>query len=78
SGYFRPSLDPALEAFQTWRLGIDFLAQQCLHWSWSIRHKPILEWRDTDAREFMRFVMRRPHIMYFDDWRATAGVSVTA
>ncbi|MBA1256030.1 hypothetical protein G7021_25585 [Pseudomonas carnis] len=75
------TLDPALEAFQTWRLGINFLAKQCqrpefsprhykivcpvletmMHWSWSIRHKPFLEWQETDAREFMRFVMRLPN-----------------
>lgn len=74
------TLDPALEAFQTWRLGIDFLAKQCqrpeftprhykivcpvletmMHWSWSIRRKPIQEWQETDAREFMHFVMRLP------------------
>jgi len=74
------TLDPALEAFQAWRLGIDFLAKQCqrpeftprhykimcpvletmMHWSWSVRHKPIQEWRETDAREFMHFVMRLP------------------
>lgn len=74
------TLDPALEAFQTWRLGINFLAKQCqrpgfsprhykimcpvletmMHWSWSIRHKPFLEWQETDSREFMHFVMRLP------------------
>lgn len=74
------TLDPALEAFRTWRLGIDFLTKQCqrteftprhykiacpvletmMHWSWSIRHKPIREWLEADAREFMHFAMRLP------------------
>ncbi|HEP9740792.1 TPA: hypothetical protein VDW12_002299 [Pseudomonas aeruginosa] len=74
------TLDPALEAFQAWRLGIEFLAKQCqrpeftprhykimcpvletmMHWSWSVRHKLIQEWQETDAREFMHFVMRLP------------------
>lgn len=31
-----------------------------MHWSWSIRHKSIPEWQETDAREFMHFVMRLP------------------
>lgn len=73
-------LNPTLEAFQTWRHGINFLAKQCqqpkftprhykilcpvletiMHWSWSIRHNPLLEWEETDAREFMHFVMRLP------------------
>lgn len=63
------TLDPVLEAFQTWRLGIYFLAKQCqwpefpprhykiacpvletmMHWSLSIRRKPIQEWQETDA-----------------------------
>ncbi|MFS2161123.1 hypothetical protein ACCD10_27820 [Pseudomonas sp. Pseusp122] len=74
------TLDPALEAFQTWRHGISFLAKQCqqpkftprhykivcpvletiMHWSWSVRHKPLLAWDETDARDFMHFVMRLP------------------
>ncbi|MFA0927966.1 hypothetical protein RA263_08395 [Pseudomonas syringae pv. tagetis] len=74
------SIDAALEPHLTWRLGIDFLAQQCqsakftarhykvlcpviesmMHWSWSIKRKPLTEWQDSDAREFIRFIMRPP------------------
>jgi len=31
-----------------------------MHWSWSIQCKPLSEWQETDAREFMSFVMRPP------------------
>ena len=31
-----------------------------MHWSWSIQCKPLSEWQETDAREFMSFAMRPP------------------
>lgn len=34
------------------------LCYRRMHWIWSIRHKPIQKWRDTDAREFMHLIMR--------------------
>lgn len=36
------------------------ILETMMHWSWSIRCKPFPEWQETDAREFMRFVMRPP------------------
>lgn len=36
------TLDPALEAFQTWRLGIDFLAKQCQRPEFTPRHYKIM------------------------------------
>ncbi|PYB73625.1 hypothetical protein DMX11_15910 [Pseudomonas sp. LB-090624] len=36
------TLDPALEAFQTWRLGIDFLTKQCQRPEFTPRHYKIV------------------------------------
>lgn len=52
------TLEPALEAFQAWRLGIDFLANQCQRPEFTPRHYkvacPILE----TMREKQRLVKR--------------------
>jgi len=46
------------------------IIESMMHWSWSIRSKPLQDWDSLDARAFMRFIMRPPTA-----WVATPGCS---
>lgn len=41
-----------------------------MHWSWSIRSKPLQDWESLDAQAFMDFIMRPPIT-----WVTTPGCS---
>ncbi|MCX2812499.1 MULTISPECIES: hypothetical protein [unclassified Pseudomonas] len=46
------------------------IIESMMHWSWSIRSKPLQDWDSLDARAFMDFIMRPPIT-----WVTTPGCS---
>lgn len=46
------------------------ILESMMHWSWTIRDKPLHDWNSADAKSFMTFIMRPPIT-----WVTTPGCS---